>query len=295
VLRFVDIPLGRSSGVPCRRGAEEQTETLFDTPEVLAVLLAAIESWSGGPGPNVAFTGAEPFHHPALEELISAAARAGAQRVRLDTDGAALCEDSVAHRVIDAGVRHVRFPLLGSTAELHDALIGRPGAFAATVRGVRWFADVARELGQAVQLSARVPVCHRNLKDLPAIVTRAIAAGASYVGIVLTDETLDPFAAAPWVEAACDTGIVHATWVDVEGMPFGPAEGWELHLASLYHPVAGEKSDVCSSCALEPVCGGAAAGADITVTGRLRPPSYADRLAGRVMHAYEPLAGARNG
>jgi hypothetical protein len=169
-----------------------------------------------------------------------------------------------------------------------------PGDFEAVLQGVRIFSEAADELGSRVQTSARVPVCRHNLQDLPAIVTTAAENRISYVRLVVEDEALDLWAAAPWLEAACDTGIVYATWVEVEGVPFGPAAGWELHLASIYRPIGGSKSSLCATCPLDSVCGGAPHGAMTSVTGRLRPPGNAQGIASDIQRTHAMMSGSNH-
>jgi hypothetical protein len=295
VLRFVEIALGESGSSRCRRCHGAVTETLRDAAEIVADVTRVAQLWPKGPGPNVAFTGVEPFHHPGLRSIVEAAAQAGAERIRLDSDAIALGSPDTARASIEDGVRHLQFGLLGSVAVLHDALAGGARAFDGTIRGATAFSEVASGLGVRVQVSARVPVCRHNLQDLPAIVTTAAKAGASVVKLVVEDERLELATAAPWVEAACDTGIVHATWVEVEGMPFGPAAGWELHLASIYHRVGGEKTALCATCPLDTVCGGATPGAGSNVTSIFAPPVEAARMAACINRSLNPLVGNHNG
>jgi MoaA/NifB/PqqE/SkfB family radical SAM enzyme len=178
--------------------------------------------------------------------------------------------------------------LLGSTAALHDGLADRDGAFASTLRGVKTFIETAAEEAISVHVTARVPVCRHNLHDVPSTVISAAEAGASAVYLIIEDTDLDLRAAAPWLEAACDSGVVNSAWVDVEGMPVGLALGWELHLASLYRSVAGAKSSRCATCALNDVCGGAVRGATNAVVSSFRPPADAHRLAERIARSFEP-------
>ena len=160
------------------------------------------------------------------------------------------------------------------------------------MRGVRTFAEAAGEAKTPVQISVHVPVCRHNLRDCPAIVTAAAKAGATLVHLEVVDPRLELPSAAPWIGAACDTGVVNATWVEVEGMPFGPASGWELHLASIYRPVAGKKTAICEPCALNDVCGGAIRGAGDAVVAVFRVPADADELAARIKHGFSAPVGA---
>lgn len=294
MLRFVDIKLGEAGGTECRRCHSAAPETLRDATDVIADIRDAARSWDTSPGPNISLTGAEPFHHPAIAEIVAGAVDVGVKRVRLDSDASALATVDAATAAIDAGVRHLQFTLLGSTAPLHDSLCGTAGAFESTLRGVAAFAEAASKASVPVLVSAHVPVCRHNLRDLPTTVTAAARAGACLVRLALADRRLELPLAAPWIGAACDTGIVNSTWVEVEGMPFGPASGWELHLASIYRPVAGAKTAICGPCPLDKVCGGATQGAGDSVVAVFRPPADADQFAARINRGFEPPASAHD-
>jgi len=286
--------LGAGGTLGCRRCQESSSESLRNASEIIADLRDAVGAWDNSPGPNISLTGAEPFHHPSIAEIVASCVEMGAQRIRLDSDSSALGSPDTAKSVIAGGVRHLQFTLLGSVASIHDSLCETPGAFENTIRGVKTFAESANEADIPVQVSVSVPVCRHNLHDIPSIVTTAAKAGASLVRIALVDGRLQLPTAAPWIGAACDTGIVNATWVEVEGMPFGPASGWELHLASIYRPVVGAKTAVCEPCALNDVCGGATWGAGDSVVAAFHVPADADAFASRVHRGFEPPAGAHD-
>ena len=242
MLHFAEIPLGSCGNRTCRRCHGADGQVLRAAAEVLADIERAVAAWSIGPGPNVAFTGIEPFDHPELTTLIRAAASKGARRIRIDSNAHAIATPATARAAVEAGVRHLQFGLLGSTAELHDSLAGDPGAFERTLAGVHAFAREAGAAGANIQVSARIDACRHNARDLPAMVAAAVRAGASYVRLSVAGGGLN-VSAAPYIEAACDTGMVHATWVAVEGVPREAARGWELHLESVYPPADAEKPD----------------------------------------------------
>jgi MoaA/NifB/PqqE/SkfB family radical SAM enzyme len=286
LLRFVDIPVGSTDRPGCRRCRDGSTQRLFEPAQVLSAVSAAVDSWPGGSGPNLAFGGADPLAHPQLAEFVAAAASAGAQRIRLDTSAAQLADPDLARALLRVGARHLQIALLGATPQTHADLLGGSEGLDATLAGAACFAKVAEELGLHVHVSARVLVCRHNLHELPGIVPVAVRAGASLVRLVLADASLALDAAAPWIEAACDTGMVNATWVLAEGVPLCAARGWELHLASVYEPAAGAKGAACAACPLDGVCGGAMAGASASVTAALRPPADAASLAQRVARGF---------
>lgn len=288
MLRFANIVLGESGAPRCVRCHRAEAETLRDASSILLAIAEAASTWPGGPGPNISFTGAEPFHHPALFDLLDASVKAGASRIRLESDAHALTTVETVERALRSGVRHLTVPLLGSTAELHDSLTGRRGSLENTIAGARSFIDAALKNNMRVHVTVRVPVCRHNLRDTPEIVTLAAKTGANAVLLTIDDADLDPRQASPWIGAACDSGIVYATWVAVEGFPYGCANGWELHLASMYHEVEGAKSEVCRACPLTDVCGGAMPGASERVLATFAPPSDAAQMAERISRGFKP-------
>jgi hypothetical protein len=262
---------------------------LCDTPAILEDITRAIDGWSGGAGPNLAFTGMEPFNHPEIDRITREANRAGAKRLRLETSAVALGRPDVAKAALDGGVRHLRFALLGSTPEAHDMLTGTAGRFDATLRGVEAFAELAADARVTSHISALIPLCRHNLQDVGSTIPAAARAGASAILIAVQDEHLDVASAVPWIEAACDTGVVNTAWVEVEGVPLCAATGWELHLASTYRTVQGAKAPACSACPLNAVCGGTASGASDRVLAALRPPLGAREFAAALDRGFHPL------
>ncbi|MDZ4169708.1 MAG: radical SAM protein [Coriobacteriia bacterium] len=293
MLSFADIALGTASGVPrCMRCHRPIDEHFRDPSGVATEIREVCQGWPGGSGPNIYLVGAEPLRHPALFELLHAAVESGAARIGLETDAHALASREISSRALRSGVRQLTVSVLGPNAERHDALSGRHGSYDQTVEGVRTFLDEAREGGVRVHLTFRVPVCRHNLREAPAIVTAACGFGAHAVILDVDDTDLDLNQASPWLEAACDTGVVNTTWVEVRGVPYGFARGWELHLASVYRLVSGDKAEACGDCALGSVCGGAVSGASATVLASLAPPPNATQVAERVSHGFgSPRSG----
>jgi MoaA/NifB/PqqE/SkfB family radical SAM enzyme len=288
VLRFARIVLDESTTNRCVRCHPVEAEVPRDTHAVLDEIRETAGSWSGGPGPNLSFVGGEPLGHPALPEFLEAALAASVCRLQLESDARALRSAATAENVLRAGVRHLSFPLLGPTADAHDTLSGESGSFEHTIAGVRSFQDVASAHDMRINLVARVSVCRHNLPLAPEIVAIAAKTGADVVVLSIDDANLDLRRAVPWIEAACDTGVVNTTWVEVRGVPYCFAGGWELHLACVYDKVDGEKSSACGECPLDDVCGGAVRGASRNVVGALSPPHDAAQMARSVLRGFAP-------
>lgn len=295
MLHFADIVLGQSGARRCTRCTRSSTDSYRDAPEIVPEIHSAVHEWGERPGPNFSFCGAEPLGHLAIFELLEVARVGGARRIRLETDARALSDLAIADRILRAGVRHLTIPLLGSTPEVHNALAGPSASLHETLAGAHAFAETAEQAGLPVHITARVPVCHHNLHDTPAIVTLAAQNDIRHVQLAIDDPDLDVRRSAPWLEAACDSGIVYATWVEVEGIPYGCAPGWELHLSSMYREIRGAKSDVCLLCPLIAVCGGAIPGASQRVLSTFEPPPDAARIAARIAMCFKPLKEVVNG
>ena len=285
MIRFVEVSMGEGTRTRCTRCAPAVPEVFRDTEEIVDEAAAACASWSGGAGPNVRLTGAEPFAHPGLPGIVGAVVGAGCHRLAVDTDAGAFSSEMNVHGALRAGVRHVRFTLLAGTDGVHDALAGAPGRFDATLEGVRAYRAAAEADGLDVSVTALVPVCRHNLRDLPSAVGSAVSVGVDAVEIVLEDGGVDLASAGPWIASACDTGVVNGVWVSVSGIPFCLQPGYELHLADVLGPRDGAKQPVCAECGLDDVCGGAPVGASADQLVLLSPPAGAAALAANVRRA----------
>ncbi|MCD6359678.1 MAG: radical SAM protein [Armatimonadetes bacterium] len=86
--------------------------------------------------PYVIFTGGDPTMHPAVVALTAHASSLG-MIVGMNTNGRRLSEPGYAERLAGAGLDHAQITLASHRAELHDRVVGRPGAFEETVAGIR--------------------------------------------------------------------------------------------------------------------------------------------------------------
>jgi MoaA/NifB/PqqE/SkfB family radical SAM enzyme len=196
---------------------------MLPAEEIIAAVVEAAEHWSGGPGPNIALVGAEPFAHPALPQLIASAVDAGCERIRLRTDGGALAGSGNAAGALHAGVRHVELVALGGDAATHDRLSGRPGLFDAMMAGTASYAQTARSTERSVAITGHIPVCRHTAPQLSATVRALARMGAVSVlvepvngfappasvvsdgqraatvsGVAIHGPGFAPFAAEPW-------------------------------------------------------------------------------------------------
>jgi hypothetical protein len=286
MIRFSEVPIGSGPRVRCTRCAADDTPMTFrPAAEVVAEASAACASWSGGAGPNIRLTGAEPFAHPELPAVITGVIGAGCRRLELESDAIGLRSPANARGALLSGVRHVRTTFLAGTEGVHDALAGAPGVFEAAREGIAAFTGVAAVEGIDVSVTVVVPVCRHSAHDLPAAIGAAVEAGADRVEMRIADGGLDLTSALPWIVASCDTGVVNGVWVEVEGVPFCLMPGYDLHLADAVRTREGLKAPVCAECPLDPACAGAPEGASTDQLSALAVPPFAGDLAPRVVHA----------
>jgi radical SAM protein with 4Fe4S-binding SPASM domain len=119
--------------------------------------------------PSVSFTGGEPTVRPALPRFVRHAKGLG-MKVNLISNGQLLNERKVAE-LAGAGLDSAQLSLEGPTAEVHDALVRRPGAFD------RLWAGARRLRERGVRVHTNTTVNRRNLPYLAEIVDLVAARG----------------------------------------------------------------------------------------------------------------------
>lgn len=110
---------------------------------------------------KIALVGNEPLAHPRILDVVRLCRGAGFADVEIMTSGLRL--EAPAGPLAKAGVSSYALALHGSTAGIHDAVVRRPGSFAAALRG----AQAAEAAGSRVFVHASA--CRANLADLPAL------------------------------------------------------------------------------------------------------------------------------
>ncbi len=78
---------------------------------------------------RLGFTGGEPTIRRELPKLIALARKIGYGYVRIQTNGVRIADFDYVKTLADAGLTFVKYSIHGHTAELHDKLVGVPGAF----------------------------------------------------------------------------------------------------------------------------------------------------------------------
>ncbi len=86
--------------------------------------------------PHVVFTGGEPTLRQDLPQLVAHAEKNG-QISGINTNGTRLKEQAFLDELVAAGLDHVQITLESHDAQIHDAMVGRQGAWQDTVAGIR--------------------------------------------------------------------------------------------------------------------------------------------------------------
>jgi radical SAM additional 4Fe4S-binding domain len=86
--------------------------------------------------PHIVFTGGEPTLREDLPELIRHAENNG-QITGLNTNGRKLKDAAYLQTLIDAGLDHVQITFESHLPQIHDAMVGMPGAWQDTVTGLK--------------------------------------------------------------------------------------------------------------------------------------------------------------
>jgi len=120
--------------------------------------------------PIIILTGGEPL----LRDDIFEIARYGTDlgfHMTLAPNGT-LMDETVARRMIDAGIKRIGISLDGATPEVHDAFRDMPGAFAGAMKGIA----AARAAGLPFQINTSVTAL--NVDELPKVHELARELGA---------------------------------------------------------------------------------------------------------------------
>lgn len=220
MLDFAHIPVGEGAASRCARCGPGDGASYSPLERIREAVRAAIGACADPTGPNLCLSGPEPFEHPDLPQLVAACVQAGARRIALETDAAALSVARNAAGVIAAGVHHLHVRLLDTDPVRGEALGVAPGRTLDSLAGVAAFREAALAVSTPVVLSVLVPVCPHNLGALPDIVLRAAEMRADRVRLLATAPL--PSAASVLLAAACDTGMVNGVWVEADdalGLP----------------------------------------------------------------------------
>lgn len=85
---------------------------------------------------RVVLSGGEPTIHPRFLDIVRAAVKMGYTHVQAISNGRRFCYPDFLGGCVQAGLREITFSMHGHTRELHDKLVGIPGAFRQAVTGL---------------------------------------------------------------------------------------------------------------------------------------------------------------
>ena len=120
--------------------------------------------------PILVLSGGEPLVRPDILNIAAHAAGRGLP-VALATNGT-LVDDSMAGKIVEAGVRRVSISFDGATPEVHDSFRGLPGSFGQALSGFR----ALKKRGMSMQVNCTV--ARHNVHQLEDIVRLALDNGA---------------------------------------------------------------------------------------------------------------------
>ncbi len=157
----------------------------------------------------LSLTGGEPLLHPNVVDIVSRGRKRGLL-VHLNTNGMRV-DDTMAERLVDAGLDSVNLSLDGAVAETHDRLRRTRGGFARVESAITSFRK-ARRRARDLTINVVSVVSSENLVELPAIVALAKCWGADSIGLMPAQ-----FFALPEMRPLGDSGITPAQLEALDG------------------------------------------------------------------------------
>ncbi len=98
---------------------------------------------------RVMLVGGEPTRHPDFLDILLALRDMRFREIVMETDGSWIDSRAKAARLRDLGVRRVLFKLQGKSAQEHDEVVKRPGAFTAMVSAMKYAVQAGMQIGKA--------------------------------------------------------------------------------------------------------------------------------------------------
>lgn len=171
--------------------------------EVEAEIEAAVDAGAQW----IVFGPHEPTAHPQLRRLLAHAEQLGA-RCRITSNGWRLAEKDVLSKLRDAGLAQLTLVFWGGTAEVHDARVGRPGAFEA----VREALDLGCRINRLL-ITSRYVLMRDNAEQVGALVALVREPTDRFELVRFSALTHDPnLLREHGVSRAAATAAVQATW-----------------------------------------------------------------------------------
>lgn len=155
------------------RGEHKKTE------EIKKEILKAIEEEKVK---EINFTGGEPTIRKDIFDLVSFAKNAGAETVRVTSNGRLFSNDSFTEKIKKAGLSGAIFSIHGSTAKTHDYLCQVKGAFKQAVKGLK------NSEKNRLSIDVNTVITTKNLNELPALAEMVSAKyNANFMCLIFPD------------------------------------------------------------------------------------------------------------
>jgi radical SAM protein with 4Fe4S-binding SPASM domain len=132
--------------------------------------------------PTVSFTGGEPTLREDLPALV-AYARGRDLRVNLITNGIRCADEAFVAQLAEADLNSAQVSLEAGDAPTHDEVVGNPGAFQRTLRGLR------NLKAAGIHTHTNTTINTHNLDALPAMIDRLAALGQEYLSMNMVIRT----------------------------------------------------------------------------------------------------------
>jgi len=111
---------------------------------------------------SVGFSGGEPTVRKDLPDLVSAARGLGYRDVAVTTNGRRFSDRGYARSLLSAGLTGIGWSLHGPSADVHDELVGRSGAFDQVVAGLGNVQALSLEAGNVINQNMFCLLTRRN-------------------------------------------------------------------------------------------------------------------------------------
>ena len=161
--------------IHCRRldVAKELTKDDLSTQEAFNFIddLATLGS------PILVLSGGEPLYRPDIFKIASYA-RSKGLKVALATNGT-LVDETIARRIVDAGVQRVSISFDGADAKTHDEFRKLPGSFDRAIEGFKHL----KKLGMSMQMNSTI--AKHNVHQLRDLYDMALSLGADALHIFM--------------------------------------------------------------------------------------------------------------
>ncbi len=146
-----------------REFRNDPQKAVLSQEDILGLIRQAKEIGSG----SVTITGGEPLTHPHIRTFIRAIQQA--KLVSHITSSGWYLSETMAKDLVEAGLDGITLSLHGSNPEVHDAVVGRPGAYERLVNGIKYLQEAAKAQKKTINISINSVVHEGNFADIPSI------------------------------------------------------------------------------------------------------------------------------